>query len=307
MCTFFNRIVGNMVRTLNKLSKLRETKYGQPPPRHGLNLLWWFAHYCVQIDSNGRMTAQCNPENGEFGFHRFYNWDALLPKINLPYYEVGNLNNAGSLPYYVTENYTGHSDKSNKDRIIVSFESRWRRFMNVYVTQHSDQTNFDQNHTYCISVDLLKNIQDLSREEFLRGRTNRSEQLSISIPQSLKTTTRQGISNELMQDIQDLSLEEFHRGRTNRSEHISINIPQSLKTTTRQGISNELMQDIQDLSLEEFHRGRTNRSEQLSIPQSVQHSQTNTCQSWKCCALIGCGLLVLLIAGAAVYIWMNTK
>ncbi len=68
MCTLFNRIVRNMVRALNKLSDLRQTKYGQPPPRHGLNLLWWFAHYCVQIDSNGQMTAQCNPANGALAF-----------------------------------------------------------------------------------------------------------------------------------------------------------------------------------------------------------------------------------------------
>ncbi len=213
-----------MVRALNKLSDLRQTGFGQPRPRHGLNLLWWFAHYCVQIDSNGRMTAQCNPANGAFGFHRFYNKDDLLPKISLMYYEVGNLHNAGSLPYYVTENYTGHSDNSNTDRIIVSFDSGRKRFENIYVTQHSDQVHFDQNHTYCISVDLLKNIQDLSREEFLRGRTNRSEQLSIR------------------------------------------------------------------------------------IPQSAQHSQTNTCLSWKCrCALIGCGLLVLLIAGVTLYFWLKTK
>uniref|UniRef100_A0A673I501 Uncharacterized protein n=1 Tax=Sinocyclocheilus rhinocerous TaxID=307959 RepID=A0A673I501_9TELE len=179
-------IVGNMMRTLNNLSDLRESRFGQPPPRHGLNLLWWFAHDCVQIDSNSRMIVQCNPTNGAFGFHRFYNKDKLLPKINLPYYEVGNLHNAGSLPDYVTENYTTHSDNSNTDRIIVSFDSRRRRFENVYVTQHSDRTHFDQNRTYCISTDLLKDIKELSRKDFLSGRTNRSEQLSIRMPQSVQ-------------------------------------------------------------------------------------------------------------------------
>ncbi|XP_058649827.1 uncharacterized protein LOC131551120 [Onychostoma macrolepis] len=247
-----------MVRTLNKLSDLRRTKYGQPPPRHGLNLLWWFAHYCVQIDSNSRMTAQCNPINGAFGFHRFYNRDGLLPYSDLLYYEVGNLNTAGSLPDYVTENYTGYSDSSNKDRIIVSFDPRWRRFEKIYVTQHSDQTNFDQNHTYCISLDLLMDIKGLKREDFLRGRTNRSEHISIDIPQSLQTNTCQSISNQLIQDIRDLSRKEFQGGRTNRSEHIL--------------------------------------------------NQTNTCKSWKCrCALIGCGLLVLLIAGVALYFGLKTK
>ncbi len=175
-----------MVRTLNDLSDLTETRFGRPPPRHGLNLLWWFAHYCVQIDFNGRMIAKCNPKNEEFGFHRFYNRDGLLPYSNLPYYEVGNLYSANSLPDYVTEHYTGYSDNSNKDRIIVSFDPRRRRFMNVYVTQHSDQVHFDQNHTYRISLDLLKDIQELNRKDFLRGRTNRSEHISISIPQSVQ-------------------------------------------------------------------------------------------------------------------------
>lgn len=260
-------IVSIMVGTLNKLSKLRETKYGQPPPRHGLNLLWWFAHACVQIDSNDQMIAKCNPANGAFGFHRFYNWDYLLPKINLPYYEVGNLNTPDSLPYYVIEYHSGHSDNSNKDRIIVSYNSRQRRFMNVYVTQHSDQKHFDQNHTYRISLDLLKDIQELSREDFLSGRTNRPEHISINIPQPLPTNTRQSIRNEFKQDIRDSSREDSHRGRTNRPEDISISMPQS-----------------------EQH--------------SQTHTCTGwKC----CCAMICCGLMVLLIAAAAIYIWLNKK
>uniref|UniRef100_A0A9J8CHI0 Uncharacterized protein n=1 Tax=Cyprinus carpio carpio TaxID=630221 RepID=A0A9J8CHI0_CYPCA len=213
-----------MVRTLKNLSDLKETRFGQPPPRHGLSLLWWFAHDCVQIDSNGRMTAKCNPTNGTFGFKRFHNSDNLLPKIKLPYYEVGNLHNAGSLPDYVTENYSGYSDSSNKDRIIVSFNSRLNKFEKIYVTQHSDKVHFDQNHTYCISTDLLKEIKQLSRDKFLKGRTNRSEQLSIS------------------------------------------------------------------------------------MPPSVQRRQTNTCQSWKCrCALIGCGVLILLAAGVTLYCLLKPK
>uniref|UniRef100_A0A672LZD2 Uncharacterized protein n=1 Tax=Sinocyclocheilus grahami TaxID=75366 RepID=A0A672LZD2_SINGR len=172
-----------MVINLNNLSDLRESRFGQPPPRHGLNLLWWFAHDCVQIDFNGRLTAECNPTNGAFGFHRFHNRDGLLPYSDLLYYEVGNLNSTDSLPDYVTENYTGYSDSSNTDRIIVSFGPRRRRFENVYVTQHSDQVHFDQNHTYRISTELIKDIQDLSREEFLREPTNHSEHISIDIHQ----------------------------------------------------------------------------------------------------------------------------
>ncbi|KAK9981513.1 hypothetical protein ABG768_001042 [Culter alburnus] len=174
-----------MTRTLDELSDLRKTRYGWPPPRHGLILLWWFAHECVQIDYD-RMIARCNPANGAFGFHRFYNWDKLLPRTNLPYYEVGNLNTTGSLPLYVTQYYTGYIDNSNTDRIIVLFNSRWNRFDSIYVTQHSDQVRFDQNHTYCISIKLMKDIKNLSREDFLKEpilpkRPNPSEHCSIDM------------------------------------------------------------------------------------------------------------------------------
>ncbi len=171
-----------MVGTLYKLSDLRETMFGRPPPRHGLNLLWWFANDCVQIDSNRRLTAQCNPASGAFGFHRFYNSGRFLP-YSKQYYEVGNLNTPGSLPFrlpdYVTKNYTGYSDSSNTDRIVVSFDSSWNRFDSIYVTQHSDQTNFDQNHTYCISLDLLKRIKVLNR-----GHLHREMMKNLIIPQA---------------------------------------------------------------------------------------------------------------------------
>ncbi|KAK9981518.1 hypothetical protein ABG768_001047 [Culter alburnus] len=160
------------MRTLYSLSDLKESRFGQPPPRHGLNLLWWFAHECVQIDFNQRMIAQCDPENGAFGFHRFYNAGGLLPRTNLPYYEVGNLNTTDSLPRYVTKNYKGWSDESNTDRIIVSFDSRWNRFDSIYVTRHSDLVRFDQNHTYCISIHLLKEIEGLNHAEFLTKTMN---------------------------------------------------------------------------------------------------------------------------------------
>ncbi|XP_026118654.1 uncharacterized protein LOC113097606 [Carassius auratus] len=175
-----------MVRTLNNVSELRQTGFGQPSSRHCLSLLWWFAHDCVKIGSNGRMIAQYDPRNGAFGFELFHNRESILPYSDLLYYEVGNLHKARSLPPYVIEKYTGYSEDSNTDRIIVSFNSRLNKFEKIYVTQHSDQKNFEQNRTYCISTDLLKDIKELSREDFLRGRTNRSEQFSISMPPSVQ-------------------------------------------------------------------------------------------------------------------------
>ncbi|XP_048052075.1 uncharacterized protein LOC125271846 [Megalobrama amblycephala] len=187
------------MRTLYDLSDLKESRFGQPPPRHGLILLWWFAHECVQIDSNDRMIAQCDPENGAFGFHRFYNRERLLPYTDLPYYEVGNLHITDSLPLYVTQYYTGYIDNSNTDRIIVLFNSMWNRFDSVYVTQHSDLVKFDQNHTYCISIKLMKDIKDLSREDFLREpilpqRPNPPEYLAIDIINGGHSQTRPNIT-----------------------------------------------------------------------------------------------------------------
>ncbi|KAL1281792.1 hypothetical protein QQF64_000595 [Cirrhinus molitorella] len=296
-------IVMSTVRTLSYLSDLRETGFGHPPPRHGLNLLWWFAHECVQIDFNGRLTAECNPTNGAFGFHRFHNRDGLLPYSDLLYYEVGNLNSTDSLPDYVTKNHTRYSNNSNKDRIIVSFDPRRRRFENIYVTQHSDQVNFDQNHTYRISAELIKDIQDLSYEEFLREPTNRSAHASIAIHKSAQANTCPSNSNEL---IQDMIWEEILREPTNHSEDVSIGIHQSEQTNSCQSTSNEL-QDIQDLSWEEYNRELLDDS--IDVPQSVQANQRKICQSKNCCwALLFCSLLiVLLIIAGTVYLLLKMK
>ncbi len=231
----------------------------------------------------------------------------LIPYSDLLYHEVGNLSTTDSLPDYVTEHYTGYSDNSNMDRIIASFDPRRRRFENIYVTQHSDQVNFDQNHTYRISAELIKDIQDLNRKEFLSERTTRSEHVSVGIYQPWQTNTRPSISTELIQDIQDLSWEDFLREHTNNSEHVSIDIHKSAQTNSCQSISTELTQDDQDLSCEDFLREHSDPS--INMPQSVQHNQTKICQRENCCwALLCCSLLILLLVIAAtVYLLLKMK
>ncbi|XP_059409360.1 uncharacterized protein LOC132143250 [Carassius carassius] len=286
-----------MVRTLYKLSDLRETRFGQPPPRHGLSLLWWFAHDCVQIDSNARMIALCDPENGDFGFHRFYNRDRLLPWSGLLYYEVGNLNSNRSLPHYVTKSYTGQSDNSNKDRIIISFDSKRKKFENVYVTQHSDRTHFDQNHTYRISTDLLKDIQDLSREDFLREPSNHSEHIYIDIHQSVQRQTCPSTSNEPVKYIKQLNHEDFFREPMNCSEPVPIDVLQSVQGETCQSTDTLLIEETEESNCEE----PMNRSEQLftDIHQSAQRQTT-----WaKPSTLLRCALFtVILIAAITWYL-----
>ncbi|KAL1281791.1 hypothetical protein QQF64_000594 [Cirrhinus molitorella] len=195
------------ITTLYDLSDLKHTGFGQPRPRHGLNLLWWFAHNCVQIDSNGRIFAKCDPAKEVFGFEQFNNYEALLPNTGQKYYKVGSLKTPGSLRYhlpkYVTKKYTGHLDDSNKDRIIVSFDSSLNKFEKIYVTQHSDRTKFDQNHTYHISINLMQKINELKRKDFLKKTINHSH-VSKDKHQSVLTNSCQSTSYEHMQDNQEL-------------------------------------------------------------------------------------------------------
>ncbi|RXN38764.1 hypothetical protein ROHU_000822 [Labeo rohita] len=160
-----------MLETLNKLAQLRDTRFGRPRPRHGLKLLCWFASECVSFENND-MLSQCDPAEGDFGFHYFENrydqyGNKLLPDINFPYFVVGNLNSPGAeeLPDYVSEDKYTDEHNSNTDRIIVSVDEEW--FDRVYVTQHHDRSNYDPNATYRISKGLLTLIRRMSLNEFL--------------------------------------------------------------------------------------------------------------------------------------------
>lgn len=168
-----------MVGTLCNVSDLRESRFGQPYPRHGLSLLWWFANdYLDNIDQNGRMCARYHPKHGSFGFHKFHNTEGLLPRTHLTYYEVGNLStrhyHPDALPHAVNKNYDPDVPASNTDRIVASVDSFGNKvwFDKIYVTQHSDQTHFDQNRTYLISREIIEDIKNLTPGEFLRQMKN---------------------------------------------------------------------------------------------------------------------------------------
>ncbi|XP_056310314.1 uncharacterized protein LOC130221748 [Danio aesculapii] len=163
-----------MVRKLNEVSHLRNTGFGRPRPRHGLKLLHWFANECLIFDNNNNMFTECDPADGDFGFHLFKNrsdeyGNKLLPNNNVLYYVVGNLNSAGAedLPESVTEDkYTGEDD-SNTDRIIVSLHDDCE-FDEVYISQHQDRSNYDPNNTYQITKGLLMIIKRMRLEDFLQ-------------------------------------------------------------------------------------------------------------------------------------------
>ncbi|XP_066517686.1 uncharacterized protein [Hoplias malabaricus] len=158
------------IETLNELSQLSRSGFGQPPPRHGLNLLYWFAHEFVDIDTFGRLVPKVSPKNGAYGFHRFHNFqdddEYTLPNQKLLYYEVGNLNASGAdkLPFYVRKDFTNFADDSNKDRIMVRLKDDY--LDRVYISEHSDPSRFGR--TCRITQGLIANIKRLEREEFLR-------------------------------------------------------------------------------------------------------------------------------------------
>ncbi|XP_062864950.1 uncharacterized protein LOC134326700 [Trichomycterus rosablanca] len=161
------------IETLNELSSLRNTGFGQPPLRHGLNLLYWFAKEAVDI-GNGVLVPKINIKGKEFGFQFFNNRidddeDRLLPNQNLPYFEVGNLNapRAEMLPDYVRPlNNQHYYGKGNMDRIIVRLNDR--TIDRVYITQHSDPQNFSHSGTYRVSLGLINTIRNMEKNQFLQ-------------------------------------------------------------------------------------------------------------------------------------------
>ncbi|XP_053358795.1 uncharacterized protein LOC128529358 [Clarias gariepinus] len=160
------------MRTLEEIDQLKQSRFGQPQPRHGLKLLYWFANDCLRFKQDNIMLSKCYPQIGDFGFHEFVNrynrnGTKLLPDEGLTYYEVGNLKEtkADDLPYYVRNLHTDHPDNSNMDRLIISANNKW--IHSVYVTEHSNLSDFNQQSTYCISNDLIKMIKNMTLDDFL--------------------------------------------------------------------------------------------------------------------------------------------
>uniref|UniRef100_A0A3Q3GYB7 Uncharacterized LOC108251393 n=1 Tax=Kryptolebias marmoratus TaxID=37003 RepID=A0A3Q3GYB7_KRYMA len=139
------------------LDHLNISGFGRPPPRHGLQLLFWFSNHCVTFE----------PDNcGVYGFHRFGNIEELLPLL---YFEVGNLNTmtypeSADLPASVREYYGigGKYNGSNMDRIIISYQVKTRVVEKVYVTEHDNEDlgGFRSDGTHEISPELIRVLQD---------------------------------------------------------------------------------------------------------------------------------------------------
>lgn len=162
----------NPVQTLTELPHLAASGFGCPKPRHGLKLLHWFATECLYLDDDNKMHLNCEPEDGDYGFRPFenppdHNGVPLLPDVELPYYEVGDLDTpeADELPGYIWSDYDSREHSSNSDRVLVSLDRVW--FDRVYVTERLDGTCYNVSGTFSISSELILIIRSLSLDEFL--------------------------------------------------------------------------------------------------------------------------------------------
>ncbi|XP_035274934.1 uncharacterized protein LOC118227944 [Anguilla anguilla] len=155
--------------TLNELTRLRDSEFGQPHPRHGLRLLYWLACECISYDDS-LATLLYMPDRGDYGFHYFKNRENILPspKEEYFYYEVGNLNkpNAQALPSYIRVNYNSNCADSNSDRVILSV-GPCNIIDRIYVTEHQGKGSFDRERTYRISKGLMNVIKNLELSAFL--------------------------------------------------------------------------------------------------------------------------------------------
>ncbi|XP_067261275.1 uncharacterized protein wu:fc75a09 [Chanodichthys erythropterus] len=156
-------------KRITTIEDLKEYGFGQPWPRHGLKLLYWFAKDCVWVTDDDDMLLACDPAKGVFGFHLFENKESLLPDVDFPYYLLGNLNSPGAdmLPAYVKKHNTSWYDESNTDRIIITDHGQ-KRFGKIYLTTHKDRSSYDPYATFHITRSLLKTIQSYPNlEDFL--------------------------------------------------------------------------------------------------------------------------------------------
>ncbi|XP_039466622.1 uncharacterized protein LOC116312635 [Oreochromis aureus] len=155
-------------RTLNSISDLKTVGFGQSVPEYSLRLLHWFAN---EIDiNNDDILLTFDPNSGDYGSHRYHNDEELLDPLprGYRYYTVGNIYQDASLelPDYVTES---DIEESNRVRIIVRVrqQNAARIIDQVYITQHYETyedrgTEYDPQHTYQVTVCLLRAIRKFS-------------------------------------------------------------------------------------------------------------------------------------------------
>uniref|UniRef100_A0A8C2YWY0 Uncharacterized protein n=1 Tax=Cyclopterus lumpus TaxID=8103 RepID=A0A8C2YWY0_CYCLU len=168
------RVVSCCVALFLALTSVSEINFGQSVPKHSL-LLLWFAN-AVDIDRNNIMRLTFDPESRAYGSHHYGNYEGLLDdlswgNVGYQYYTLGSLNQESSMqlpPYVVRPPTTGY-EGNNMDRIIIRIRrpntgQRVTQMIDqVYITQHlNNQREYDPDHTYRITTDLLRQIREFS-------------------------------------------------------------------------------------------------------------------------------------------------
>lgn len=170
----FALTTASAVKQLKSIHDLKKINFGQTVPKHSLVLLHWFAN-AVNIDNNNIVRLTFNPNSGDYGSHHYGNYEGLLdpPPPGQQYYTLGNLNQGSSeLPDHVVHSQGEYAGR-NLDRIILRVRNhntgrqRLQRVYQVYITQHyaaseNHGTMYDLHNTYCITTDLLRQIQEFS-------------------------------------------------------------------------------------------------------------------------------------------------
>ncbi|XP_019213554.1 uncharacterized protein LOC102082990 [Oreochromis niloticus] len=156
-------------RALNSISDLKTVGFGQSVPEYSLRLLHWFANE-IDINNNDDILLTFDPNRGDYGSHQYRNDEELLDPLprGYRYYTVGNIYQDASLelPDYVVE---WDIEESNRVRIIIRVrqQNAVRTIDQVYITQHYEThedrgTEYDPQHTYPVTVCLLRAIRKFS-------------------------------------------------------------------------------------------------------------------------------------------------
>ena len=162
---------------LNSINDLKKIPFGQSVPQHSLVLLHWFAN-TIEFDNNDLIELTFEPSNGDYGTHHYGNYEGVLDRLPFGqrYYTLGNINpminnNGNSLPSYFTGqiNHLLGGEELNRARIIFTLSYR-NTIGQVYITQHYEAnqgqgTVYDPEHTYRISINLLRELRVFSLDQ----------------------------------------------------------------------------------------------------------------------------------------------
>uniref|UniRef100_A0A3Q1JLF4 Uncharacterized protein n=1 Tax=Anabas testudineus TaxID=64144 RepID=A0A3Q1JLF4_ANATE len=158
------------MKILNSINDLKRINFGQSVPKYSLLLLHWFAK-TVSIDNNNVIWLTFDPNDKDYGSHPYNNFERLLDPLpqGHRYYTVGNPNQGSSLelPSYVV-NHGMEDMRRNTARIIIRVSDRHPNIADqVYITQHYETNQhqgaeYDPEHTYEVTTDLLREIREFS-------------------------------------------------------------------------------------------------------------------------------------------------